>query len=1054
MKKKGLFFTGLLIVFLVTSGFQSVAWASSVSVSSALASSASADNSLPKTFLSKPQIADIEKHIRKQMRFGKIPGMAVVIVQGNRTVYCKGFGFADLQSQKPVTSRTLFELGSTSKAFTALGILKLEQEGYLALTDPVQKYLPWFQMKYRGQPVTITIQQLLHQTSGIPFKTIGAIPITAKADALETTVKTLVGQELDFQPGQQFLYATINYDVLGLIIQKVSGQTFENYMRHQVLNPLGLYQTYLSRHELPPENMATGYKLSFLQPRPYQAPVYRGNLPAGYFIINLNDAARWLKIQLGALSAPGFEDLIQRSHLPDRSVDPSLDLSSYAMGWDVYQRGAGEISHEGSNPNFASFIVFRPGEQLGVAVLANLDSSFVQITGQGIMDQLLGKKVKQGSGDLYRDVDSFATLVSGVTLLVGLISIVFLGIALYEFIQGQRRFQSESRKGLFGFLGSLLFLAGFGYCLYNIPNVLFQGLPWSFVTVWGPESFLLAIRFLIFAVGMFFIYFLFSNSLGKPDEKPYFSLCIFSVISGFGNAFIIFVINETLNRGSKFELGLFLYFWLGLILYIFGQKLVRTRLVRLTNQIVYQKRAELITKLLNTSYQRLEQYEEGSVQTVLNNDTETVSGFANMLISGVTSLITLVCCFIYLGILNIYGLLISIPVITIAAGLFYLVSQSADRLWEQTRDIQNIFFKFINDLIDGFKELILHQSKRDEFKKDMLDSCDTYRVKRTAGAIQFANVYVAGELLFTIVIGAVAFAFPVIFTGIQSHSIRSYIFIFLYMTGPVNTLLDIIPNLVQVKISWNRINQFLSKLSTEESGKPSKPAPSLPEKIRITLHRVEYHYQNDPETGFTVGPVDLELNSGEIIFITGGNGSGKSTLAKLLTGIYTPDAGEILINNTKVESQDLGEFYTAIFSDFYLFEKLYGVKCQEKQNAIESYLKLMRIHDKVTITQGKFSTIKLSSGQRKRLALLQSFLEDKPVYLFDEWAADQDPEFRQFFYESLLPQLKKNGKLVIAITHDDRYFHLANQVIKMELGKIIKTMIHPADEKIRRQGAQ
>ena len=205
--------------------------------------------------------------------------------------------------------------------------------------------------------------------------------------------------------------------------------------------------------------------------------------------------------------------------------------------------------------------------------------------------------------------------------------------------------------------------------------------------------------------------------------------------------------------------------------------------------------------------------------------------------------------------------------------------------------------------------------------------------------------------------------------------------------------------------------------------------------VNLKLKDVEYFYDNNDEKSFKVGPINYEFNTGEIIFITGGNGSGKSTLAKLITGLYAPSKGVITLND-KISETLLNESYSAVFGDFYLFDKLYGIdyKCKEKE--IQKYLEMLQLNSKVEIVDGKFSTTKLSTGQKKRLALLVTYLEDRPIYLFDEWAADQDPEFRLFFYDTILPELKRIGKCVIAVTHDDRYFDMADKVIKMEFGKI------------------
>ena len=997
-------------------------------------SSAFAANTLPKG-----KEGQIEEYIKKNMGDSKIPGLSVVIVDGNETIYEKGFGFSDVAAKKPVTPDTLFELGSTSKAFTALAVLQLEEKGLLNLDDPVSKYIPWFDVNYKGQKVDIKLSQLLYHTSGMPFKTIGDIPIDDSKDALEKTVRTFVGESLDFMPGEKYLYATINYDILGLVIQKVSGQSYEEYIKSNVLNQLGLSNTYLRRQEAPAQNMSIGYKFDFLRPVRYDAPMYRGNTPAGYFITNIEDMAKWMKIQLGVDNGIAFDkQLIEKSHLPDRSVSPDVDGSSYAAGWSIYQNGSGEISHPGNNPNFSSFIVFRPQDKKGVAVLANLDSSYTLAIGQGIMDIIQGKKLVKPEDDMYKGVDNLASAIVFITVPVILLILWFMAKYIIETLRRKRTFKGNIIKSIIGSIIFIIFMAGFTYCLYKIPDVLYQGLNWSFVKVWAPQSLILAVISLFVAVLLFNLYFMFTALFPQNDDKSLFILIILSIASGFGNALIIFTVNETLNRDNGFQGGLLLYFIIAMAIYVFGQRLVRTRLINITNGMVYQKRMELIDKILGTSYQGVEGIEYGRIQASLNNDTETISEFSNLAITGATSLVTLICCFVYMGIISLFGLLISIFVIFIAAGLYFIIGKQANKLWEQTRDIQNIFFKFINDLISGFKELSLNNGKRIDFKRDMQESCNTYREKRIQGDLKFANVNVIGELLFTFVIGVVAFAFPVIFDNLKLNSLRTYVFIMLYMTGPVHGILGSIPSVFRVRISWNRINELSGQLdSIKDTQQKQASDKNNTGNLNIELRGVEYHYKNNEGEAFSVGPIEHRFKSGEITFITGGNGSGKSTLAKLITGLYSPDTGEIYINGEKTNSFELSQKYSAIFSDFHLFEKLYGIDHAVKNDEIENYLNILHIKDKVQINNGVLNTIKLSTGQRKRLALLISYLEDRPVYLFDEWAADQDPEFRKFFYNTLLPELKGRGKCIIAITHDDRFFDLADKVIKMDLGKIV-----------------
>jgi ABC-type siderophore export system fused ATPase/permease subunit len=175
---------------------------------------------------------------------------------------------------------------------------------------------------------------------------------------------------------------------------------------------------------------------------------------------------------------------------------------------------------------------------------------------------------------------------------------------------------------------------------------------------------------------------------------------------------------------------------------------------------------------------------------------------------------------------------------------------------------------------------------------------------------------------------------------------------------------------------------------------------------------------------------------GEILFIIGANGSGKTTLGKLITGLYEPDRGKFRVNGRVVQPALMGEYFSAVFTPIHLFERLYSIDVEANKETAAKYLKVLNLENKVELKNNNYSTINLSGGQRKRLALLQCYLEDSPIFIFDEWAADQDPSYRNFFYRTLLPAMKSMGKIVIAITHDDHYFDVADKVLKMENGKL------------------
>ncbi len=982
--------------------------------------------------LSKEKILEIEDFIKDNMEKGDLPGVAVAVVKGNKTIYQKGFGYADLERKVPINSKTLFEIGSNSKAFTALGILMLEKEGKISLNDNVSKYLPWLKVKYKGKNVEITLEQFLHHTSGIPFSSIAKIPSSSDDKALENCVKTLVGVELDFKPGEKYNYATINYDVLGLVIQTVTGKSYEVFTHEYLLNQLNLDNTYMFSDKAPKSDLAKGYKYGFLKARLFDAPVYRGNKPAGYIISCSDDMAKWLKIQMGQVDSISFDNsLIKKSHTANKTVAPTVDDRYYAGGWFVSKN---EIDHGGNNPNYSSFMQFSDDNKIGIVVLCNTNSGYVSNIGHGINEILHGRQVGNDVDDLNIMADKVAVVIIGLFGLLEILLLIFVVKIIIEILNKQRHFYFEGVKSVVKLASLFLFMLLLSYCVYLIPSVLGNGLEWSFVFLWLPSSVKLAVYLVYIVIWSIYAYLLLVSLFKKDKKKELLILSVLSILSGFGNALIIFTITKAINVGVSGRIKLLTLFILGIILYVYGQKIMRKRLIEYTNEIVFSKRMEIVNKLLMSQYSQFEKIEDGRIQSTLNNDTEIISGFVNILISGITSAVTLICCFVYLGVINKYALLFSILIIVIISSIYFLVGRYANKLGEQARDLQNVFFKFISDLTGGFKELCLNTKRQNEFESDMRDSCKEYKAKRSMAALAFANMFVIGELLFTLAIGAIVFVFPLFLKSLDARSLISYVFILLYMTGPVHGILNTIPGVVQVKIALKRINSLIDEIDVSDESDISIDKKAV-NSVLLKLKDVEYEYEKVDGHSFGIGPISFEFKSGEIVFITGGNGSGKSTLAKILTGLYKPSKGEVTLNGI-VSQKQLCESYSTVFADFYLFDKLYGINYDRKDDDIKRYLEILELSDKVQIERGEFSTTKLSTGQKKRLALLVTYLEDRPIYLFDEWAADQDPEFRKFFYNDLLPDLKARNKCVIAITHDDRYFDLADRVIKMNLGKI------------------
>ncbi|MEV4886444.1 cyclic peptide export ABC transporter [Chitinophaga ginsengisegetis] len=970
----------------------------------------------------------VDSIVGKLMKDGSIPGLSVAIISGNTTVF-RNYGFADLDKKTPVTPATLFQIGSCSKAFTALAALKLQQAGLLDLDANVRDYLPWFQVSYNGKPAQIKIRHLLHHTSGLPWKTISLIPESDSSNALEKTIRNISGVKLANKPGLYFEYATVNYDILAYIIALRSGGSFEDYLQKNVLDSLGLAQTTIGA---PKDStfMSAGYKIGFFRPRRYDAPVYRGNNAAGYIISDIRDMAKWLKLQMG-LQSSNLYPLIAKTHEGDVTV-PIHDMSSYGMGWQVSLMGDGAVYHGGLNPNYTSYVAFDPVEKNGVIVMANSNSGATRIIGASLLD-LVSKEIRDREFTVADGNDKAYSIVCAALCIYLVVLLGFTGMVIYQIFTGTRRLEGANVRTVGRIVLSIVLALPFLYGFYMLPHALL-GMSWQPVIVWSPVSFVamvgLALLSLVTTYLAYFITLLFPQQNKYKRVIP--KILLVSIVSGMSNMVLILLIVSAIN--SKVELQyLVFYFLLTVAVHMFGRKFVQSSLIDLSKGIGFELRIKVFEKIFSTSYQKFENMDRGRVYTSVNDDVDTIGNSSNMAITLVTSVFTAVVAFLYLATMVFWATLMTLILIVALATLYYFVSKSTNKYYEEARDTRNIFMRLTNGMIDGFKEISLQRKKKLEYYKDITDAADSYRQKISFAAMRFLYASLLGESMLILLLGTVAFIIPRLFTDTKSGTIMNFVIVLLYLIGPVNRLLTAAPSILQLRIAWNRIQQFLSEIPSNLDLHELCP-PLEPEVMSIKAQGLKFAYNS--QEGFQVGAIDLEVKSGEILFIIGGNGSGKSTLAKLLTGLYEPSEGTITINEKELKSCDLSEYYSAVFSPLYIFGKLYNIDTVSKKNEIEKYLRVLNLENIVGILDNKYTTINLSGGQRKRLALLQCYLEDAPIYLFDEWAADQDPAYRNFFYRTLLPQMREAGKIVIAITHDDHYFDVADKILKMEHGKL------------------
>ncbi len=631
---------------------------------------------------------------------------------------------------------------------------------------------------------------------------------------------------------------------------------------------------------------------------------------------------------------------------------------------------------------------------------------------------------------------TFSTAI-WVLAIAALFFLAYLGTFGWDLLKGNRRFQGVTKWQIpllaVKPLAAIPFLLG----VHVIPGAL-TGLPWRAALQRMPQGFFITFYLVAGVLALAYLVHVLSSLL--PHKNHYFDVVppavMLSLLAGAANATVLFIVSNSIGKTERFYYYLY-FFLLAFVTYIACNKLVRTRLIRLSIDIICRLRLKLIHRIFSTSFQRFDEVDRGRVYSTLNYDIENIGNTTLTIINLITNVITLAAVFFFLATISIWAVLFLVCVLAFLLLLFYRTNKNARMYFEEARDTRDGYMKLIDGLLNGFKELKLHYGKESEYKEDIEDISERFRQKLVVARIKYVNVNLVAQSFLIVSLGVMSFGFPRVFPGISPAIIVSFIMAILYLMNPINFIMTSMPAIMQMKVSWKRIQTFMSEIPTQEAPRAAVANLTIPQSVsQIRLENLTFAYkQHQTDECFTVGPLDFEARAGELIFIIGGNGSGKTTLAKLLTGLYRQDEGRITVDGEELESSRLGELFSVVFSDFYLFEKIYNLKDNEAA-AIEKYLDVLQLKEKVEIDRKRYSTTKLSHGQRKRLALLQCFLESRPMYLFDEWAADQDPQFRRFFYRELLTDMKKEGKIVFAITHDDHYFDVADTVVKMDMGKI------------------
>jgi putative ATP-binding cassette transporter len=520
-------------------------------------------------------------------------------------------------------------------------------------------------------------------------------------------------------------------------------------------------------------------------------------------------------------------------------------------------------------------------------------------------------------------------------------------------------------------------------------------------------------------------------------------LVVMAALGGISSAAILAAINSgahAADEGKQASLWALALFVISLFLFMKTQIYMTTTITGEVEAVIHRLRTRLMDQIRHSELLALERIGRSRIVEGLTRDTAILAQASNTLCYSLQAPILIFFVAIYVAYLSFTAFVLSAIIIILAGTIFHLRSRRLTRERAAAATEERRLLERLTDFLDGFKEVRLNAARSADLYQDALEVSEAAAdIKIRAQAETFKQIASAQAYMY-VLLAAVAFVIPTIGGPLAGESITKTTTALLFVVGACFGVVQSIPILLNANAAADR----LAKLEADLLPAGEAEAVGPPRFARIDMRNVVFRYTDKfSHAAFQIGPLDFTLRRGELVFITGGNGSGKSTFLRVLAGLYPPDAGEITLDGAPVNDDTRDAYRTlmsAIFSDYHLFDKLYGLSAADS-GEVHRWLRQFQLDDKTSVSNGEFSTLELSGGQRRRLALVVSLLERRPILLLDEWTAEQDPEFRRKFYQELLPQLMQAGATIVAITHDDRYLaqlNLPGRLIRMDEGRIVE----------------
>jgi putative ATP-binding cassette transporter len=524
-------------------------------------------------------------------------------------------------------------------------------------------------------------------------------------------------------------------------------------------------------------------------------------------------------------------------------------------------------------------------------------------------------------------------------------------------------------------------------------------------------------------------------------------LLFMSGVGGISNASILAAINagvQDAGSGQKPGLWAASLFLVALFLFMRSQQYVTITATAEIEAIIHKLRLRIMDMIRRSELLEMEKIGRARIVAAVTSDTAVLTQASNMLCFTVQGAVLIFFVGLYVAYLSVTAFLLTVVIVSGAATIFHYKNRRLSEQKSESAAWERRLFDRLTDFLDGFKEVRLNVSRSDDLFADALEVSKTAANIKIRTQAETFKMIVTSQISMYILLGAVVFIAPNLSNSLGGTSIAKTTTALLFVVGACFGLVQSIPILLNANAAANRIDRLEQALQSTLIPR-ERPAIGAPKRFeRIEMHNIIFRYTDRfSDTVFKIGPIDFTLQAGELVFITGGNGSGKSTFLRVLSGLYPPDSGEILLDGhpvTNVNRDEYRELVSGIFFDYHLFKRLYGIADTEAGD-VNRLLEQFRLADKTALTEGEFRTLDLSGGQRRRLALIVSLLEKRPIMLLDEWTAEQDPEFRRKFYDELLPEMLRAGATIVVITHDDRYLdelRLPARRIRMDEGRIVE----------------